>query len=392
MRTPAAWMFIVAVGLGLGLAIALIQFGLSGSDELALSSPGQARQSVLPPLPPADGPQPLLVVEEGGTYDFGKMEAHSKGSHTFVVRNVGDFLLRLKLGETTCKCTMSGLSSDQILPGKTGQITLEWTAEAQFSNFRQSATIWTNDREHRRLDLVIVGKLIESVVIEPTSVDFSKPRDKVRTYEVEVIAAESDDLLIEGHSFSDPDIAEEFEVTYTRLPDDKVNPNKGRSGWKVTITVSSGLPVGKVEQKVILETNIAERPRVTLTMRGRIVGDITVSGRNWNEKTGVLNLGNVDGDRGAVFRANIIVRGPHQNDVSFRLLKVTPQFVNVQLGEPEKVGRIVRVPLVIEIPRGSGAANHLGSEQGEYGQIVLETGHPELERLELRLRFAVIAG
>jgi hypothetical protein len=287
---------------------------------------------------------------------------------------------------------MSGLSSDQVAPGKTGKSILEWTAEAPFSSFRQSATIWTNDREHRRLDLAIVGRLVESLVVDPSSVVFSKPRDAVRSFEVEVIAVQSDSLRIVGHSLADPSTADAFDVTYTRLPDDKVNPNVGRSGWMVRVVVSSNLPVGTVDQEIILETNIDERPRVTLPLRGRIVGDISVSGRGWNEKTGVLNLGNIDGTRGAVFTPRIIIRGPHQNEIDFRLLEIKPDFVSAKLGEPKRLERVVHVPLIIEIPKGSRSANHLGSDQGEYGRIILATRHPDIEQLELKLRFAVIGG
>ena len=47
-------------------------------------------------------------------YDFGLMDPMTTGTYDFEIKNVGDAPLHLKLGPTSCKCTISGLSADKL--------------------------------------------------------------------------------------------------------------------------------------------------------------------------------------------------------------------------------------------------------------------------------------
>jgi len=50
---------------------------------------------------------------------------------------------------------------------------------------------------------------------------------------------------------------------------------------------------------------------------------------------------------------------------------------------------VKRIPISITIPAGSPACNHLGSQLGGLGRIVLETGHPDVPKLTIPVRVAV---
>ena len=392
MRTPVIWLLVVALGLGLGMVFAISQYALEDSFDTPKEGDDKAAGDDWPALPPIDGPQPSLVVDDGMVYDFGQMEFNSSGSHSFVVRNVGDFPLELKLHDTSCKCTVGGLSANRIPPGKSGEVTLEWTAESQSPSFRQRATLRTNDREWRIFELTIVGKIIESLVVDPPSITFSKPREEERTFQVNVLAPHHTDLKIEDHVFSRPESAAGLDVTYERMSPEELGDHDALSGWSVRVVASDELPIGVLDQVVILKTNLDEKPRFTIPLRGKVRGDITVTGRVWNERDGVWAIGRVDPKRGAVARGNIMIRGQHRQDVAFELVEATPDFVDVELGSPTEIGSVVQIPLRCEIPQGTGPANHLGEDQGPYGEIVLKTGHPEMEHLRLKLQFVVVGG
>ena len=67
----------------------------------------------------------------------------------------GDLLL--KKGETTCKCTISKVGDGEIPPGGEAHVELIWKAVAVNAEFRQTATITTNDPKLRSLELDMVG-------------------------------------------------------------------------------------------------------------------------------------------------------------------------------------------------------------------------------------------
>jgi len=49
----------------------------------------------------------------------------------------------------------------------------------------------------------------------------------------------------------------------------------------------------------------------------------------------------------------------------------------------------VRIPIDIEIPSGSRVVNHLCSQQGPAGRIVLDTGHPDSPELTIPVCVAI---
>ena len=97
------------------------------------------------------------------------MERRGIRSHTFVVRNDGTEPLTLIKGETTCKCTLSSLAAGEILPGKSVEVKLEWTAKevGPSLQFYQSADIISNDPNNRLIQLVVKGNIIQSVMPKP---------------------------------------------------------------------------------------------------------------------------------------------------------------------------------------------------------------------------------
>ena len=112
---------------------------------------------------------PIAVVVGSTEYDFGTMERRGIRSHTFVVRNDGTEPLTLIKGETTCKCTLSSLAAGEILPGKSVEVKLEWTAKevGPSLQFYQSADIISNDPNNRLIQLVVKGNIIQSVMPKP---------------------------------------------------------------------------------------------------------------------------------------------------------------------------------------------------------------------------------
>ena len=102
-------------------------------------------------------------------------------------------------------------------------------------------------------------------------------------------------------------------------------------------------------------------------------------------------MGTVDGRQGAQRRLLLIARGPHRKEVEFKPVRRIPDLLKVEVGKTTEInrGKATQTPLLIEIPIGSPRANYLGSEQAELGRIILQTNHPEVPEICIRIRFAI---
>src|SRR5262245_36163685 len=91
-------------------------------------------------------------------FDFGNMNPHSTARHDFTIRNTGTAPLKLRVGSTTCNCTVSDVADKEVAPGASTIVAVQWTT-ADLSPFGQTATIYSNDPNHKSIDFVVKGKV-----------------------------------------------------------------------------------------------------------------------------------------------------------------------------------------------------------------------------------------
>jgi hypothetical protein len=324
-------------------------------------------------------------------YDYGVMERGATQSHAFVFTNVGEYPLQLMQGDTTCKCTISKLDAGDVPPGESVEVTLEWTAKTIGNRFRQSAMILTNDPARPRVSLTVEGKVSQSLVAEPRELVFSKAQvGEAKTAEVRLISFVEGDLKVLEHKFTDVETADHFALAVEPLPESEVRDHSGKAGLLLTVTLAPGLPVGAISQELELATNVPGSP-LTLPIHGRVVSDISVFGRGWNAERGVLALGAIDGDEGLKKELAVFIRGEHPERIALEVAETKPGALRVRFGEKQvlKEGEVVKVPLVVEIPPGTRPINCLGGAQGDMGEILIHTNHPQADKLRLLVYFAV---
>jgi hypothetical protein len=337
---------------------------------------------------------PRVRLEED-TYDFGIMDSNSKGLYEFVFTNVGGSPLELRKGPTSCKCTATVLEEGMVPPGESTAVVVEWTAKEYPGEFTQTAEIETNDPNRPHVTLTIKGRVTVAVKSVPsplilTGVAAGEPK----TGNVRVFGFLPRSLEITGHEFSKPDIAGYFEVTSRPLSADELAAEKeeeATSGCLVEVTVKPGLPVGTFRQTITLKTSYPESPTIELPVQGNIGSEISIVGRGWSEQSGILSLGSVRSQEGGKRRLFIRAGGPDSTEVTYKLVETYPDLLKVTVGETTHTedGKIALTPLIIEIPKGSRPANHMGLDEEELGRIILETSHPKARQLRMLVRFAV---
>jgi hypothetical protein len=344
----------------------------------------------------SQGPPPKIRLEED-TYDFGVMDSNAPGRHEFVFTNVGEGPLKLQNGGSSCSCTAAVLEDGMIAPGESGIVAIEWSGKGRHGDFVHTAQIETNDPNRQRVTLTVKGRVTVAVVAVPpqlvmTGVTAGEPSSgNVRVFG---FLPRSLKIKEEESEFSNQRTKKHFEITSRELSREELaaeNEEGATSGCLVTVKVKPGLPVGTFRQTITLKTNYPESPTVELSVQGNVGSEICIVGKGWSEQAGVLSFGSVRSQEGAK-RQLFIRAGGDNTEVTYKPIEIYPDdLLNVKLGKTRAVedGKVALTPLIVEIPKGSRPANHMGLQEENLGRIILETSHPKARQLRLLVRFAV---
>jgi hypothetical protein len=148
--------------------------------------------------------------------------------------------------------------------------------------------------------------------------------------------------------------------------------------------------LGRFDQWLTVSTNIPDAETIMIPVIGRVIGDVSIYGRMWNEEQGVLRLGRVKSAEGASALLNVVVRGAGADQVKFSVASVDPPELVAKLGEPKRVkNELVHVPLTIEVPPGTPPMARLDIDQHDEARVVLKTSRPDVPEVVLGVRFIV---
>jgi hypothetical protein len=386
---------LVSIVLGAALGIGVAWANFHGSPPLIVTA-----RHAAPRVATAKGVPKVLVNSR--FHDFGAVEDGSKVFHVFKITNLGNAPLTLEAGTTTCtRCTIAEVETPLLQPGETGGVRIEYLPTRRQRKFRQHATVVTNDPDHEIVELNIFGLVTSQFDIEPPYLVLSRISAKeTKTAEIRIYDLMSTEVGVEKYEFIGESTAKYFEAAIEPIPADQLSKRHARSGCRVLVTVKPGLPVGPIRQTIRLEITGGGRDNNLLadvTIEGSVENDISIVGRGWNTDAGRLVIGAVESRQGAKRNLFLVLRGPYRNDTIVKPIEIKPSWLKVSVGEPKELktgadpgAGVTQIPLTIEIPPGAPTVNHLGSDQGEYGQVMLETTHPEVGRIRMYIQFVVL--
>ena len=345
--------------------------------------------------------KPRVHVVGEKLFDFGVMTRNERNSHTFQVQNIGTGPLTLKV-DTTCKCTVGSLGKDSIKAGETADVTLTWEAKSYDREFRQSATIETNDQSEREIIFSVSGKVVQLAMPDVPVMNFSRvSRSDPQTFKTVVYGYRDADLVIIDHQFTNEDHADLFTISTKPLPKEDWLDKQAMSAIEVTVDIKSGLPVGVVHQVIKLQTNKDDIAPVDVVVHMTVVSDISVlATKKFNDETNTLMLGPVSKIEGKEVKLYVAAKGKYKEQIDFKLASADPEgILTAEVGEPNKVktrnadGEQVLAsllfPVKIIVNKGSKSVQRMGSTQGALGRLTFDTNHPEIETFDIRVQFAV---
>ena len=212
---------------------------------------------------PAAAQSPKMAIAET-TFDAGDVAKGSVIEHDFVVKNTGDADLLILSVKPACGCTTPGF--DKIVPaGGEGKITLKVDTARFKGQISKSASVTTNDASQPNLRLVVNANVTTFIDVLPRDVvTFRQYRGEEKKQELtirsnEKTAFEIKDVQVNGESIK-------HELT-----------KKGDNEYTVSVWLDKQAPIGNVSGSLKLLTNSAKEPNVTVTVRGSVLGQISVN-------------------------------------------------------------------------------------------------------------------
>ena len=378
------------------IALAVLVVVVAAVVPLAVNSlPADVGGSVPGPPPQADdGPPPVVAIERDLTHDFGMMSAQDEGMTSWSVRNEGEGPLRMRFIEKPCTCTGVRLAEDgtpmeqgeefNIPPGEAADVFLTWETRDKIGDYSTFARFATNDLEHNpTVTMTIKGIVSPAIVVNPASIEFP--------------AAASDEEVSADtflYSPSDPELAIVNEPTTSRpdrivaeirpLSEDEVEAigvETMTAGYRVTVTLKPGLPLGKFGDTVVLKTNHPTRPEVEIPLSGLIVGPISAMPER-------VFMPGVPSTEGRSTYVTLNVRDQEQTAFDPRIPESLRDVLEVAI-EPAEGGdagaSFHQYRMELRVPKGA--------KPGPYrGTVLLKTDHPKAEELKIPVDLLIRGG
>ncbi len=102
---------------------------------------------------------PVLQFETM-SYDLGTLKEDEIKGATFKFTNTGNAPLIITEVEKSCGCTQPEWSMEPVMPGKTGEISIKFSAKGQPKGFfRKTFNVYSNIEQERKPILMIKGTI-----------------------------------------------------------------------------------------------------------------------------------------------------------------------------------------------------------------------------------------
>lgn len=351
-------------------------------------SPEEAKILGLPP--DEEGPVPVATAEEI-EYEFGVMELNQTGKHVFTITNTGEDVLKIKKGPSTCKCTVSDLPDDvvkEIKPGETTDINLEWTPKQFEEEFGQEATVWTNDPKKHRIDFRVRGRIVERIMIRPST--------ELNAGFIDESKGASSEFYVCSESVTDfaaPEVTNKDErvaVEVIPMTTAELQEFRSKAGFKVMLKIAPNVAVGDFRESLSVvvpgQEPTFERDVILTARRLGPITYIPKSGTVFYQGSLLVDMGYFQVADGKVAELTMLIDREDpatpieitgvESDLPLLKVDVKPNAeANEQL--PGKSAFTVK----IEIPPGSPAIDRA---RATAPKIFVRTTHPEIPEIVFR--------
>lgn len=316
----------------MGLAVAAAR-----ADEPPAAPPAPAS------APAPSGPAPRVVFEQK-EIDFGKVVLGAVVERTFKFKNAGTAALAIRRVKPSCGCTAALLSKPELGPGEAGEISVRFETGDRQGFQSIEVAVFSNDAQEKDNGehvsvLRLRGEIANLLNVMPMSFYYpSFLRGAPTERRVTVLANDVAEVKALSVEASQPWLK----------PALRPFERQGKKGFEVVLEIAPDVPLGRIEERVLVKTDHAKQPTLRIPVVGAVHGKIlafperievvaaTVPGMAVMEKEPQIHIMRVAGEGGLAIDA----------------IEVPPQlFVEVVEVVPGR--RVeVNVKVVPDAPRG----------------------------------------
>lgn len=355
----------------------------------------------------------IAELQGDADYDFGVMAPGTKGKHTFVVKNTGKEPLTLELGATTCKCTLGDLKKNQLQPGESTPIELEWTVSSG-ETFEQSAELRTNDPLNPAIQLTVSGLVIGDLEFDPKRISFDEvTAGESFEFSTKLYSYYDSDLEMLDGSFGSEELSELSEVTFEPFEPTEADGvhQSARQAFRVTASVKPGLRQGPMLTNLLVNFKKLDATEdaqddadgkgdedglmtAVTEVAGRVVGSLSIlenSKLKSTERGGyVWSLGRLQADEPLEFKAFVALKGSQRDETNLTIGETYPSdVIEAKIGEPLGKSTMRLFPLTLTLKAGDQPRDLLGKNQDDFGLIWIESDNPKVGRMKLAVKVFV---
>lgn len=362
---------------------------VAGPGGVPASSPKNAEGEFKenPFAKPVKGPFAKLEASEA-EYDFGLMKYKTEDSHTFVIRNTGDAVLKLAKGPSTCQCTMSDLSSDvvEVPPGGSHEITVTWKPDFPTEDFSKQASIWTNDpamweegsaSKDGKIVFTVKGQVLNSAEVEPSlhslgTIDETKPTP----FSTLIFSRVMKDLEVSIESISSQFVTAQLEPA----SEEDLKEKKALSGFRLRGELNPKVAIGRVRETIKLKTNDDQNPELEITIEAFRQGPVSIAGRFWNGNYTMVDFARFKAADGIETTLSLYsAKGAEPLELT--LAEKRPDFLEVTVARDEAYAEPDRErhTLTVRVPAGRPPERLVSKEAG---YVRFTTNHPDVPEIK----------
>jgi hypothetical protein len=328
---------------------------------------------------PAQGPYGKAVASEM-LFDFGMLERGDKGSHTFVIKNEGPGPLRVKRGMTSCgQCTFGTVvpEDEDIPPGKSAEVKIDWKIESPQNRFRQTADVYTTDPDNKKLVFSIVGHVDTPLHLVPDGTwslgDLSETEPT--TVEGFLYSTVTDEIVIDRVECANPLVKVTWEPAAASMLEEK----KAKSGLTIKVAIAPGTTIGPLRESIKLHSPIRGGIEVGFSLVGKRPGPIEIKGRNFNAENNVVKLGEFPATEGATAKLSMYVRNCEEGFEAQHVAEENGR-VKVRVTPTGKsFGKSKVFDVEVEVPPGASAVRRDRNAE----PVVLKLNHPSITEFKM---------
>lgn len=342
---------------------------------------------------------PNVEVDGGPIYNFGSMDKGETRKHQFVIRNTGEAPLRLKLLDTSCKCTLSAFEQATVEPGESVEVELEWKSQDYLASFSQNARIQTNDPDLRTLELRVMGAVVVPIRPSPEyiAVGGFQVADGFEA-SVDVYGHKSETLEVISWTWDGGTLPEGMSIETVPIEaDDPVRTGDSSilSGVRVVLRAAPGMPIGPLRGNLELSTDPPAPEPIVVVVTGSGAGPITIDTHRrvpYDAESNTIFLGQISQVQTKSVEITLVVRGESSalTEITIDPADIEPSSNLMATVLPKKsIGNSVQVPIRIDLDGAGGSVSRMGPDRENLGRITIRTNDPSTPVINLYVKFAV---